>query len=336
MKYTIKDVADRARVSVATVSRVLNHSDTVKEETRDRVVAVIEELSYTPNFAAKRMRRDLVNTIGVIVPDISASFYSEIIKGIENRANEMSFRLIVCDAQNSKLKEKDHIRFLYDGSVDGMVFVVPQVADDDLVHLHSQSMSIVVFGRNMGQYGIPSITVDNVYGAYQAVKHLCSHGFTKIAYIGGIEAENDYDHRARLHGFKTALSDAGIGVRDGYIENGAYSEEGGSSAFLRLMSLAEPPTAIFCANDEMALGVLRAAKKRGVDIPRQLSLIGFDNIRISQYTSPALTTVSQPTYNIGVLLGERLISNLTRGGKARSSANLILRPELIVRESCGC
>lgn len=336
MKYTITDVADRARVSVATVSRVLNHKDTVKEETRDKVIAVIKELSYTPNFAAKTLRNNLINTIGVIVPDISASFYSEIIKGIENRANEMSFRLIVCDAQNSKSKENDHIRFLYDGSVDGMVFVVPQVADDDLVHLHAENMSIVVFGRNMEQHGIPSITVDNVYGAYQAVRHLCSHGFARVAYIGGIEAENDYDHRARLHGFKKALSDSGIEIHDEYIENGGYSEEGGSSAFVRLMSLPEPPNAIFCANDEMALGVLRAAKKRSIDIPRQLGLIGFDNIRISQYTSPALTTVSQPTYNIGVLLGEQLIAHLTDRERGRRNTNLILRPELIVRESCGC
>jgi LacI family transcriptional regulator len=336
LKYTIRDVAQRAGVSIATVSRVLNNKDRVNDDTRKNILKVIKEMNYTVNAQARRLRDPRTNVIGAIAPDISVSFYSEIIKGIENKADDLGYRLIVCDEQNKIEKERDYVKILHDGSVDGLIFVMSQLPAAEIAKTYNKNLPKVVFGINMEQYNIPSITVDNKSGAYNAVKHLYSHGFTKIAYIGGIEAFNDYDHRARLAGYKKALQECRLDFEETYIESGQYSEEGGSSSFMRLMQLAEPPDAIFCANDEMALGVLKTAKKMGIKIPQQIGLIGFDDIRICQYTSPALTSVRQPSYNIGILLCEKLIQIIeTEENKTRHN-NLVLKPELIIRESCGC
>lgn len=335
MPITIADVAKKAGVSTATVSRVLNNKDRVKDETRQKILDIVKELGYFPNSSAKRLRDNIANTIGVIVPDISTSFYSEIVKGIENKANEMGCNLIVCDAQNRKEKERGYLKLMYNGSVDGMIFVIPQLNKDELKQIQD-NYSFTVFGVNTEDCNIPSITVDNIDGAYQAVAHLCAHGYTRIAYIGGIEAENDYDHLARLEGYKRALYDSNLDFIPEYIENGRYTEEGGSSAFLRLMKLNNPPEAVFCANDEMALGVLKIARKTNIKIPEQVGLIGFDNIRICQYTNPPLTTVSQPAYNIGVLLCERLLQKIYNKELNYKYTNLVLKTELVIRESCGC
>jgi LacI family transcriptional regulator len=336
MALTIKDVAKKAGVSIATVSRVLNNKDRVKDETRDKILAVVEEMNYVTNFSAKTLRQNKSNVIGVIVQGVSIPFYAEIVKGIENKANEYDLRLIVCDSENSINKEKDFVKFLYDRSVDGMILIIPQMSDADMYKIHKDKYPIVVFGSNMQEYNIPSITVDNKLGAFLAVRHLYSHGFNQIAFIGSIEEEQNLDRRERLEGYKNALKECQLELRPEYVENGLYYEETASGAFIRLMKLPNPPDGIFCGNDEMALGVLKTAKKMGIKIPEQIGLVGFDNIRICQYTNPALTTVNQPTYNIGILCCEKLIYCLNNKGKDIKYTNLILQPELIIRESCGC
>ena len=336
MNYTIHDVAKKAGVSIATVSRVLNGKDRVKEETRKKIISVIEELNYVTNFSATTLRKNRTNVIGVIVPELTATFYAEVIKGIENKANESGVRMVVCDAGNNLEKERDSVRFLYDRSVDGMIFIMPKMTDEELIRIKCDRRPIVLFGRNMQQHNIPTITVDNRFGVYAAIRHFYSHGFMKIAYIGGIEENHLPDRRERLEGYKQAIIDCEWELRPEYIENGLYYEEAAGSAFARLMKLPVPPDAVFCGNDEMALGVLKAARKMGFKIPEQIGLIGFDNIRICQYTSPTLTTVSQPAYNIGVLCCEKLIHSINNLDTEVVYSNLLIQPELVVRESCGC
>lgn len=210
------------------------------------------------------------------------------------------------------------------------------MSNEDLFKIYQDKWPIVVFGNNLQEYNIPSITVDNRLGAYSATRHLYSHGFNRIAFIGGDQIEHNSDRRERFEGYQQAIKECQLELKPEYIENGLYYEEGGSSAFIRLMKLSGPPDAIFCGNDGMALGVLKTAKKIGIKIPDQLGLIGFDNIQICQYTSPTITTVSQPTHNIGVLCCEKLIYSLNNKGKDIKYTNLVLQPELVIRESCGC
>lgn len=335
MAYTIKDVAREAGVSIATVSRVLNNKEWVKDETRDKILAVVEKMNYVTNFSAKNLRNNKSNSIGVIVPEVSVPFYAQIIKGIENKANEMNLRLIVCDADNNLDKELDFARFLYDSSIDGLILIIPLMSNEEIVKMKHDKRPVVVFGRNMEEYNIPSITVDNTLGVYHAVKHLHSHGFTKIAFIGGNETEK-LDRWERIQGYKQALKECDLEFRPDYLENGLYQEEAASSAFIRLMKLSDPPNAIFCGNDEMALGVLKAARKLGIKIPEQVGLIGFDNIPVCQYTSPTLTTINQPTYTIGNLCCKKLIYSLNNRDEDTHYTNLVIRPDLVIRESCGC
>ena len=333
MNYTIKDVAKKAGVSIATVSRVINKKDRVKEETRQRVLSVIKELNYVTNFSAKALRKHRTNVIGVIVPEVSVSFYAEIIKGIENKANEYNLRLIVCDGEGNLNKEKDFVKFLYDQSIGGMIFILPSMPNDELVRIKNNRKPIVLFGRNMQKYNIPSITVDNKLGAYKAVKHLSSHGYKKIAFIGGDEAEHLYDRKERFKGYQEALRDCGHEIKSDYIISAP--SETINNVFTRLMKLPNPPDAIFCAYDELALGVLKTAQNMRIEIPKDIGLVGFDDIRICEYTSPSLTTVKQPTVMIGSLCCEKLIYSLDQAQEIQN-VNLVIPPELIIRQSCGC
>ena len=333
MEYTIKDVAKKAGVSIATVSRVLNKKDLVKEETRQKVLAVIEELNYVTNFSAKALRKNRTDVIGVIVPEISNSFYGEIIQGIENKANEYDLRLIVCDGGGNLEKERDFVRFLYDQSIGGLIFILPFMPDDELVKIKKTGKPIMLFGRNLQQYNIPSITVDNKLGASKAVKHLLEHGYKRIAFIGGDEADHLCDRKERLTGYTEALRDYGHEIKPEYITGAPF--ETINTIFTRLMELSNPPDAVFCAYDELALGVLKTAQQLGIKIPGDLGLVGFDDLRICQFTSPTLTTVKQPTYIIGSLCCEKLIFSLNQRDEVQN-VNLIIPPELIIRQSCGC
>lgn len=333
MKYTIKDVAQKAGVSIATVSRVLNDKDRVKEETRQKVLSVIEELNYVSNFSAKALRKNQTDVIGAIVPEIANSFYGEIIQGIENKANEYDLRLIVCDGGGKLDKELDFVRFLYDQSISGMIFILPSMSDEELVKIKNNGKPVVLFGRNMQAYGIPSITVDNKRGAYKAVMHLAAHGYKKIAFIGGDEAAHLSDRKERFVGYKAALQECGYAIRPEYV-TGAPTRAI-NTVFTRLMELPDPPDAVFCAYDELALGVLKTAQQLGIKIPGDVALVGFDDLRICQYTSPTLTTVKQPTYMIGNLCCEKLIYTLDQNNEL-PNVNLVIPPQLIIRESCGC
>jgi len=333
MNYTIKDVAKKARVSIATVSRVLNNKDRVKKETRQQVLAAAKELNYVTNFAGKTLRKSRTNMIGVIVPNVATSFYGEIIKGIENKASEFDLRVIVCDSEYRVERERDFIRFLYNHSVDGMIFVLPRMPNKEFFKTREKRKSFVVFGRNMEQYGISSITVDNIQGAQIAVRHLFSRGYKKIAFLSGISETDFCDRLERMDGFKQAVFECGLDLRPDYIET--VNEEGVNKAFLRLMNLPEPPDAIFCGYDELALEVLKSAQKKGIKIPDQVALMGFDDIRICQYTSPRLTTVKQPTYTIGRLCCEKLLAILNdKQEEPNRNRNLLIRPELVIRDSC--
>src|SRR5690554_373995 len=159
MNYTIRDVAKKANVSIATVSRVLNEKDRVKKETREKVLAAAKELNYVTNFAAKTLRQNRTNMIGVIVPNVATSFYGEIVKGIEKKALEFDLRVILCDSEYQEDREKDFIKFLYNHSVDGMIFILPRIANEEFVKIREKRNNLVVFGRNMEQYNISSITV---------------------------------------------------------------------------------------------------------------------------------------------------------------------------------
>ncbi len=335
MSRTIKDVARKARVSITTVSRVVNNQGPVTPETREKVLAAIEALEYTPNFTAKRMRNSDLKTIGVVVPDISDLYYSGFVNGIQEKANETDCRLIICCSRNNIGKERDYVKYLYNGSVDGLIFISPCISVAE-INTITAKQSVVVCGNNLQLDNVQSIISDNVSGGYQAVKHFHTHQIKKIAYIGGVAQERDYTHWERLSGYQKGMAECGLEIMAGYIENGYYTKDGGEYAFTRLMNLREPPEAVFCINDKVASGVIKAARKAGIKVPEELKLIGFDNTAICEYTTPTLTSLDPSTYQIGTLLFEKLMTSLNQPESRIKNEIQVIYPRLVIRESCGC
>ncbi|EFM10097.1 transcriptional regulator, LacI family [Paenibacillus curdlanolyticus YK9] len=330
MDIKIVDVAKRAGVSPATVSRVLNDSNLVTEKTKRKVLAIIEEMEYHPHAAAKQLRSQRTMTIGVIVPDINVSYFSEIIKGIENMAYAKKYKLIICDSDNTLEKETEYLELLKNRTVDAMVLVMPFMNDEELYELADKGFLIGVVGRNISHDGIPTCKTDNVKFSHVAVNHLLEQGHRSIAYIGGYsDSAESYE---RLEGYMKALKDHQVPFQPSLIDNGDYQEMGGYNAMNRLMDSGTPFSAIYVANDEMALGVYRVCLERNVRIPEDMAVIGVDNNRISRYINPPLSTVNQPKYAMGALIAEKLIDLMTIKEFAEKK-DWIIHSDLIVRES---
>ncbi|MBB6673556.1 LacI family DNA-binding transcriptional regulator [Cohnella nanjingensis] len=304
----IVDVARRASVSVATVSRVLNDSPLVSPKTKTKVMQAIEEMKYTPNASAKNLRSKKTMTLGVLVSDILISYYTEIIKGIENAANRLHYKLIICDAQNEKDKEIAYMSLLMDRTVDAMILVTPLMSDREIAAYADNGYQIGLIGRAVDHPDIPCVLTDNVKLAREVVNHLIGQGHGEIAFLSGYaDAIDSYE---RLEGYMKALRDARLPFDPGLIENGNFNETGGYAAFKRLLEKGARFTAIFAANDEMAIGVYRACEELEIRIPGQLAVVGVDNERVSKYITPKMSTVEQPKYAMGALLAEKLIDRV--------------------------
>ncbi|MFC5651289.1 LacI family DNA-binding transcriptional regulator [Paenibacillus solisilvae] len=326
----IVDVAKRANVSVATVSRVLNDSPLVSPKTKAKVNLAIHEMNYTPNASAKNLRSKKTMTLGVIVSDILNSYYTEIIKGIENIANTLHYKIIICDAQNQKDKEIEYMSLLMNRTVDGMILVTPQMTNKELEAYADNGYTLGVVGRYIEHDSIPCTFTDNVKMAKDVVSHLLEQGHRNIAFLSGYaDAVDSYE---RLEGYMKALRDAGLPFVPGLIENGDFNEEGGYAAFMRLRENKHPFTAIFAANDEMALGVYRACDELMMPIPSQMAVIGVDNNRVTKYLIPKMSTVEQPKFTMGTLLANKLIDQINENGLAGQRVYKV-DSELLVRGS---
>ncbi|MCR2805777.1 LacI family DNA-binding transcriptional regulator [Paenibacillus soyae] len=330
MDTKIKDVAKLAGVSVATVSRVLNESELVSEKTRRKVQEAIDAMNYYPNATAKYLRSRRTMTIGVIVSDINVSYYAEIVKGIENMAYSRKYKVIICDAQNQMDKELGYLELLLNRTVDAMILITPLVADEVITDLVDKDFNVGVIGRYIEHPGVPCSLTDNVKFSKEVVKHLIDMGHRSIAFLSGYpDALDSYE---RLEGYIKALREHQIPFRPELIESGNFNEEGGYAAFKRLAGKEIPFTAVYSANDEMALGVYAACAELGIVIPNDMAVVGADNNRITKYITPKMSTVDQPKYTMGALLAEKLIDQMNEN-KFESQRVFKVDSELIVRGS---
>lgn len=330
MDTKIVDVAAKAGVSPATVSRVLNQSSGVTEKTRLKVMRAIEELGYHPNAAAKNLRSQKTMTIGVIAQDINNAYFTEIIKGIENLAYAKKYKVIICDSENQKEKETEYLTLLMDRTIDGVILVTPLISDEEIMDMANKGYHVGVVGRNIPHEHIPCVYTDNVKFSRQVVEHLVAQGHRDIVFLNGYP--NAVDSYERLEGYIKTLRDHQIPFRPELVENGNFNETGGYEALKRLLSKKLHFTAVFAANDEMALGVYRACTELGISIPEQLAVFGVDNNRISMYLVPKLSTVDQPKYTMGAILAEKLIDQMNENQFADKRV-FIVDSELVVRES---
>jgi DNA-binding LacI/PurR family transcriptional regulator len=327
---TIRDVARRAGVSVATVSRVLNKTGyPVRQETRQRVLDAIDALSFHPNAFARALLGKPTCTLGLMIPDISNPYYTLVSRGVEDVANELGYAVIICNTDRSGEKLHSYLRVLHEKQVDGVIFAgggIEGGADD--APAKQMPPKAVLVGRH--PWTFPSVQVDNTGAAYEATSHLIGLGHRRIAFVSGpLSLTSAQD---RLRGYRQAIEEAGITGPDTVVREGDFRHESGYQAAYSLLQSAHPPTAIFASNDRMALGVLAAAHDLGRAVPRDLAVVGFDDTPSASYYRPSLTTVSLPTYDIGTTAA-RMLVRMIAGEPVEET--VWLPAKLIVRESSG-
>lgn len=306
---TITDVALKANVSITTVSRVVNNSShKVHQATRERVQQVVQELDFRPNALAKGLPTKKTLTIGIIIPDISNPYYSEIVRGIQNVADKAGYSVTL---QNTDGKQEGIIRSIYllrDKSADGVIFSGGIIAGyETLSILRELKERVVVIGRH--QVDFPAVMVDNMGGASHAAQHLIGLGHTKIAFIGGSDGSTTSEDR--LAGYRNALAQNGFPYDEKLVTQGSWNPRSGYLMAKMLLRAKNRPTAIVCANDQMAFGAIKAAKEARLAVPDDLAVVGFDNIPLSSYFDPPLTTVEIPIQEIGAASMKMLIGLLS-------------------------
>ncbi|RAS78619.1 LacI family DNA-binding transcriptional regulator [Priestia endophytica] len=327
MKITIRSVAEEAGVSIGTVSKVINDSGKISEKTRKKVFQAMQKLNYKPDAAAASLRGKRTKLIGLLVPDISNPFYAGIARSIEDRSHEVGLNVMLCSTDNNTEKEKNYLALLTSQRVDGLVVASAFRSTVLLQETIEQGIPSVLIASEIPQLSINTVTVDDYKGGYLATSHLLDLGHKDIAII----SENVRSNEPRLAAFRDSIREAGIDVKPEYIMKTEATILKGYECAKKLLLLEEKPTAIFACNDLLAAGVIQAAKELELDLPRELSVVGFDNTVLSTTTAPMLTTVSQPIKQMGAKVVNLLLQEMeeSKGYKER----LLMAPELIVRQS---
>ena len=332
MAVTIKDIASKANVSIATVSRYLNNPEVVSAKTGKTIQEAIEELDYTPNDIARSLITNNSYTIGLILPDINNVFYPPILRGIEDIAEQYDYIFFLCNTDQNIRREKKYIDVLLSKRAAGMIFIGTRPTDDEKNrHIFTLSKKLPVLLLYEHFEGISSITTDDMLGSYKAVNYLLDLGHRDIAFVSAPPNFSTYVRKRR--GYEKALREAGIPFRDEYVVYQDAYESGGYQAMCQLLKLKNRPTAVHAVNDQMAIGVMRAALENGLKIPEDLSVVGFSNSSISSQIYPRLTTVNQFGYDVGKMAAKKIINMINK--KDVDKTMELIEPELVVRNSCA-
>lgn len=333
MPATLDDIAERAGVSVSTVSRVLNKKSRkyrISSRTESLVLKTAKSLNYTPNQLARGLRLKRTHSIGLIVPDISNPFFAAVTRAIQRAAHDFGYSLIVCDTDEDELQEVAHMKVLRSKGVDGMVVMPVGQSGAHLQHVVKEGMPLVVLDRIFDSIMSDAVVIDNYKGAYEAVEYLIKNGHKKIAIIQGLP--NTYTNKGRLKGYTDALQAYSIPVDTKLIVGRDFRKESGYIETKMLLSLEERPTAIFATSDLITLGALEALNEEGLRIPHDISLIAFDDIdHVNFFTTP-ITTISQPKEIIGEVAVKLLIEKIKNHNRGEVR-RITLSPRLIERDS---
>jgi DNA-binding LacI/PurR family transcriptional regulator len=331
MSIKLEDIARETGFSIATVSRVLANSDyPVNPSVREKVLRVAQAMGYKPNIAARSLRSNRTNTIGIIVDDIMSPFVPPIVRGIQDCLRENDFLSVIVNSDWDPDQEQDAINTLISRPVDGIIFVEYSHRVHSEV-LEETSKPHMFVHRIFGSPIKNSVVPDDHYGATLAVRHLISLGHRRIAYING--PENWHNSRTRYVGYKDELESQNILIDSVLVQPGDWELESGYNATQNLLSLDDPPTSIFAANDLMALGAVYAIQDGGLNVPKDIAVVGYDNRDFAKIVRPKLTTVVMPVYEMGRVATEALLEQIAEGREEMEEIKV--RGELIIRDTCG-
>ena len=326
---TIREVAESAGVSYATVSHVINNTRVVTQETRERVLAAMAALDYHPNALARSLRQGKSNTLGLVLPDSANPFFAEISRSIEDEAFRTGYSVFLCNTELDTKRELFYVDVLSKKQVDGIIFVAAGDQPDSLDFLRRQNMPVVMIDRDLPNVEVDAVLTDHQLGGFLATRHLIELGHQRIACIAGPSSITP--SAERITGYRRALEEAGLSIDENLIVRGDYHAQSGMEITNSLLQMDPRPTAIFALNDLMALGALRAAAEAGCSVPVDLAIVGYDDLELARFTNPPLTTIAQPKKEIGSQAVNLLASRIAQ--KSRPPSRLVLPPELIIRRS---
>ena len=327
---TMKDVAQRAGVSPSTVSHVINETRFVSQQLRDRVLHAMSELNYQPSAVARSLRTKKTQVVALVIPDITNPYFPEVARGVQDVAEENEYSVILCNTDRVRGRELRFLKALRGQWVDGLILNPSEVTSGDLQDLQDAQIPVVLIGSQIDHPDLDVVMVDNVQGAYDAVSHLIDLGHRRIGLVGGPRAASSGEQR--FQGYIRALADHDIPVDEEIITEGRFTREGGYESMKRLLALQSPPTAVFASSDVMAIGALMAIQEQGLQVPNDVSLVGFDDIAEASTTTPKLTTVSQPKYQTGEVAAQLLFDRV-EGASPGERQKIVLSHQLVIRDS---
>lgn len=330
MSVTIKDVAKKAGVSISTVSRVINNSKPVSNEIRQKVQAVIEETGYVPNPVARSLVMKKSQLIGVVIPDVSNFFISEILGGIEEIGKMYGYDILLCNTYGDIDQEIRYLSLLKAKQVEGIVFMTWKLQDRLVDYLSSIELPIVLINRNTSNLDLPSVSIDNFSASYKMVKYLIESGHRKIALIRN-NLDQDTFGLDQYKGYKKALDDFGIKFDEGLVKYGNYRLQESYEIVEDLINKNQLPTAIFATSDLMAIGAINCLLDKGYRVPEDVSVVGYNDVKLASIYRPNLTTIHQPIYDIGAVAIRMIIKKINR--EKIDNHIVILPHELIIRNS---
>lgn len=327
---TISDVVKHSGISKSTVSRVINNHPNVSKVKREKVLKAIEELSFTPNPTARKMRGNVKNTIGLVIPNVTNPFFSYLVDAVERTASEKNIRLIILQSKEDKQKELDFLNLLKEKQLDGVI--LSSIENDiETIVSYQQYGSIVFCNEYLNYDKIPTVKIDQSVAAYNGVKHLLDRGYQKIAYCtGGLFAEEGKD-KDRNSGFKRALEENGLEINPQWIFVDQHSIKDGIQVLKKISDMKDKPDAIFTGSDEVASGITLAAREMNIKIPEDIAILGFDDQPISEITYPKLSTIQQPIDEMGKLATELMLQLFSE--EPMTQVIHELHSKVIVRES---
>jgi DNA-binding LacI/PurR family transcriptional regulator len=336
-RVTIRDVARAAGVSIGTVSLAMADHPDVAETTKERVRQAASDLSYSPSAVGRALQARRTNSIALVVPHSGQHvfghlYFMEVLSGVSEVLDASGMTLVVSTSPTEADEEAAYLKILRSQQVDGVILASAALHDPNITRLQQSAHPFVYIGRYPANPQVPAVGIDDIGGARTATQHLLEHGHTRIAHISGPLAH--LSAIERQEGYGQALGKAGLGERPEYCFEGDYSEEAGRAGMQTLLNLAEPPTALFAANDETALGAIYSLREAGIEPGKDFPVVGFDDVVLARVVSPPLTTVRQPMRRLGVVAANMLLDLLN--GKQIEVFQIELETELVVRSSCGC
>ncbi|HER08574.1 MAG TPA: LacI family transcriptional regulator [Bacteroides sp.] len=330
---TIHDIARELNISASTVSRALHNHPRISKATREAVQQMALKYNYQPNVMASSLRKGKSRTVGVIVPRINRNFFANVIGGMEEILSSAGYHLIICQTLEKVNHEIFALRALINARVDAIIISISMETKnyEHLRILLDQGIRVLFFDRICEEIKTGSVAIDDRLGAYQSVRHLIDQGYRNIAHVAGADHISIY--RARKAGYLEAMHEAGIDVREPWIFEESLVPEGGKTAFEKGMKLQPRPDAYFCAGDFAALGILKAARDQGLKVPADIGVTGFANEPFTEFTEPSLTTVDQRAGEMGRMVADMFLKEVDLSQEKRSLERIVLKPELIVRNS---